>query len=296
MINETRLCIFSHRVHYAGRRWCLVTFAGGPHSALSLSRSEPFNFSSSGPEGGFTFVHLDYETSFRTCIINVAQEQVTSMNNLLHVVRIVIGIITLASLRSFTRPVEVTAEHVEWQKALMLLSYSITHWLTWWVITQQPAYVSAQGLAQSWSKQPLAELEVSSNLKGPDAPHCVAGFFLPLFLFWSLLLQISWRLQSESVNLISQQGVSRGEEECFPPTPPLLHCPHSRPLLCPPLTIFPSSYSSSSFSSHPQLPVSLGWAPAPTVSQQSKHRGLTLPLLSCFSLISCCYSLRCDSR
>lgn len=41
--------------------------------------------------------------------------------------------------------------------------------------------------------------------------------------------------------------------------------------------------------------ISLGWAPAPSVSQQSKHRRLTLPLLSCFSLISCCFSLCFDS-
>lgn len=45
----------------------------------------------------------------------------------------------------------------------------------------------------------------------------------------------------------------------------------------------------------PTAPISLGWAPAPSVSQQSKHRRLTFPPLSCFSLISCCYSRLFDS-
>lgn len=45
----------------------------------------------------------------------------------------------------------------------------------------------------------------------------------------------------------------------------------------------------------PTASISLGWAPAPSVSQQSKHWRLTFPPLSCFSLISCCYSQLFDS-
>lgn len=65
-------------------------------------------------------------------------------------------------------------------------------------------------------------------------------------LLWSLLFQIRWRLQSESVNLISQQGGGeRRARTVFP-----LHCPHSQSFLRPPLTIFPPP--------HPRLPSPLG--------------------------------------
>lgn len=141
--------------------------------------------------------------------------------------------------------------------------------------------MSLQRSAQSLSKQWLAKrgLCLLRKIAQPKKPwHSPPRRWC---LLWSLLFEISWRLQSESVNLISQLGGKmRARIVSFFP--------------CTVLTLSLFSVHLSLFFllllSHPPASISLGWAPAPSVSQQSKHWGLTLPLLSCFSLIPCSYS------
>lgn len=84
-------------------------------------------------------------------------------------------------------------------------------------------------------------------------------------LLWSLLFQIRWRLQSESVNLISQQGGREEGEDCFPSA-------------LSSLSVFSPSTSHCFSSSSSTAPISPGWAPSlPRSHSNQNSERLTLP-------------------
>ncbi len=177
----------------------------------------------------------------------------------------------------------VTLEHVQWQECpdLWKAAVNIQHWLT-----NDSSFSSLQRSAQSLSKQWLAK-------RGPCLLGMIAqakALTLPTVLLASFVIAPSpdKLTTSEQVGEFdSAAGGKRRARSVFFP-----HCPGSQSFLCPLSHYFPPSHSSS----HPHLPSPLGGPLLPQSHSNHNTKGLTDPLFSCFSLISCCQSRLFHSR